>query len=409
MKQFLICALLAVAASGVRADGLEQSVAETLKLLSEKGIAVDVSAAQKSVALALARTADPGAEVVPDADMKHRQDELAGRDFVMGMRLGITNGLPVVADVTAGGPAAKAGVTMGDVITAIGSTNSFDLITLPDALRATRGHAADKIALQFRRQVGVSNSAEVTLVSLQIPVIECAETLPNGIFYVKINGLFAGGGAAIAETLRNWSAKSRSGVILDLRGASGDEVEGVKTVAGLFAKDGDVLYTLRDRRDRELQTVTASDAKKLGVPVMVLIDRETRGAAELLAAVLCGSVKGAMVVGRASRGDPMIREYVKLQSGDLLYVATKQAVTADGARYDGHGGVRPDVQAGGAAQPEFDVEPVADRRALLEQELQDFALRNRIRGDAALRRAVDILLGLKALNIGSNSGGPSTN
>ncbi len=407
MKRILLAVLFVFAARGAMAGGVEQSVEETLKLLSDKGITVDAAAAQKSVTLALARTADPGAEIVGDDIAKHRQEELAGRDFAAGFRLGITNGLPLVVDVTADGPAAKAGIVKGDVITVIGSTNSYDVIALPDAIRATRGHAADKIDFQLRRSGSTSNSATVTLALQPLPVIESSETLPNGIFYLKVNGLFSGAGKAIADALRGWTAKSRSGVIIDLRGATGDDIESVKTVGSLFAKSGDLLYSIRDRRDQDVQVVKAGGEKSLGVPVMVLIDRDTRGTAEVLAAVLNDSVKGAMVVGRFSRADPLIREYVKLGSGDLLYIATKQIVTADGTHYNGHAGVKPDVQAGGAAShPDYDAEPVADRRQLLDQELQDFALRNRVRGDATLRRAVDLLLGLKALNIGHDASSP---
>lgn len=404
MKRIFCAMVFAALGNGVWADGVEQSVAETLKLLGEKGMTVDATAAQKSVVLALARTADPGAEIVADDVAKHRQEELTGRDFAAGFRLGITNGLPLVVDVTADGPAAKAGILKGDVITVIGSTNSFDVITLPDAIRATRGHAGDKIDFQLRRSGSTSNSATVALSLSQLPAIESSETLPNGIFYLKVNGLFGGSGTAIAEALRGWSAKSRSGVIIDLRGASGDDAESVKEIASLFAKDGDLLFSVRDRRDQDVKVFKASNAKALGVPVMALIDRDTRGAAEVLAAVCNDSVKGVMIVGRYSRADSLVREYVKLGSGGLLYLATKQIVTADGTHYDGRAGVKPDVMAGGgAAQVDYDAEPVVDRRQLLDQELQDYALRNRVRGDTTLRRAVDLLLGLKALNIGHDA------
>ena len=402
MKHFLLCLVLASASRFAFAGGVEDGVLEAMGIVQQKNLKIDDDAARKAVVLAIARTADPGAELLSDSMAQNRRDELAGRCFSAGFRLTISNGLPQVVDTTADGPAARAGLAKGDVISQIGTSNQFDLINLPDALRATRGHAADKIELQIRHAGSATNSAAtLTLAQLNLPAIECAETLPNGIFYIKLNGLFANGGAALADALNGWSAKNHGGVILDLRGASGDDLESAKTVASLFAKENDPLFSIRDRGDKELQTCTATAGKPLGIPVLVLIDRDTRGASELLAAVMAGSVKGAMLVGRSSRGDPLAREQVKLASGDFLYIATRQIVTSDGTRYDGRTGVKPDVQAGGGGQIEYDAQPVADRRQLLDQELQDFALRNRIRGDSALRRAVDILLGLKALNIGA--------
>lgn len=400
MKGIQLLTCIAATATVALAEDVGKTVTETLRLLQDKGIQVDAPRAQRAVALALAQTVDPGAGIATREDEQHRRDEDAGRDFAAGVRLSVSNGLPVIVEVTPESPAAKAGLAPGDVIMAVES-NAIELITLPDAAQALRGHQQRTIAIQYRNGKNGTNAARLSLELASIPPVECAETLPNGICYIKANGLFAGSGEAIAGTLRESAARNRNGVILDLRGAAGGDLASVKVIASLFTRDGEQLLTLRDRDDRELASVAAAGSKPLGVPVMVLIDSETRGASELLAAVLNDSVRGAMIVGRESAGDPLIREHVPLQSGDLLYVATRQVVTAGGGRYDGRKGVKPDVQAGGVAQPEYDAEPVADRRALLDQEIRDFALRNRIRGDSALRRTVDILLGLKALNIGA--------
>lgn len=409
MKKLFAIMLVALVARCAAADAISDAVSEALGIFQQKNLKVDDTAARRAVVLAIARTADPGAEILSEADAAHQRDERAGRDFTAGFRLSITNGLPVVIDVATNSPAQKAGLNRGDILTATSETNLLDVVTLPEILRLTRGHAADTLALQYRNARSPSNTASVTLELATLPAIECAETLPNGIYYIKLNGLYAGAGAAVADALRNWTAKSKSGVILDLRRAGGDDLESVRTIASLFARPGDLLFSLRDRSDQDISVFKATDGKPLGVPVMAVVDHETSGASEVLAAVLNDSVKGAMLVGRTSHADPLVREYVKLQSGDLLYIATKQIVTADGSRQNGRTGVKPDVQVASAGSlAEYDAEPVADRRQLLEQELQDYALRGRIRGDAALRRAVDILLGLKALNIGSGEQpGPS--
>ena len=406
MKRFgmMVAGMLAV--QSVSADTLTEAVHEALGIFQANHLKIDDATTRRAVIQSIARTADPGAETLTQEDAAHRREELSGRDYSAGFRLTITNGLPVIIDVATNSPAQQAGLAAGDLLLATSETNPLDVVTLPEILAATRRHGPDTLALHYRSGKSASNTTAVKLELRNLPAIECAETLPNGIYYIKVNGLYAGGGEAIAEALRTWTASNRSGVIMDLRGATGDDLEGVKTVASLFAKSGDLLFSLRDRADQEIAVYKAAASKNVGVPVMAMVDHDTRGAAEALAAVLSDSVKGAMLVGRTSRGDPMIREYVKLQSGDLLYLATRQLVTAEGGRHDGKTGVKPDVlvSASGTLN-EYDAEPVADRRQLLEQELQDYALRGRMRGDAALRRAVDILLGLKALNIGA---APST-
>lgn len=400
----LTLALVLASAPGARAEDIADGVTDALAVLASNNIPVEAAAARKAALLAVVRSADPGARLVTPEQARHRREEADGRDFAIGVRLSMTNGQPLVIGVESNSPAARAGLARGDVLTVVDETNWLDLVTLPQAVAAIRGHSNATLQVQWRNAASDTNSAAVQFDLLRTPAIECTERLPNGLLYVKLNGLFPGAGTAVADTLRSWSATNRSGVILDLRGAGGADADGVAKIAGLFAKPGERLYTLRDRRDQELRAVKADGGKPIGLPIMALVDRHTSGAAELLAAILNDSVKGAMLVGEPTAADPLVREYQPLPSGDLLYLATRQAVTADGSRYDGRFGVAPDVRVNETAETEYDAAPQADRRALLEEELHDYRLRTRIRGDAILRRAVDILLGLKALNIGADHG-----
>ena len=75
--------------------------------------------------------------------------------------------------------------------------------------------------------------------------------------------------------------------------------------------------------------------------------------------------------------------------------------TADGLRYTGQHGLDPAIPIGEREKDTRDYEPpvnLLDRRATLDVEARDAALRRRVRGDGALERAVDMLIGLKSLN-----------
>jgi C-terminal processing protease CtpA/Prc len=134
---------------------------------------------------------------------------------------------------------------------------------------------------------------------------------------------------------------------------------------------------------------------------MVLVDGRTTGAAELLAATLSGTGRGAMIIGQPTAGDPGIRQRVSLSSGEELYLATRRLVVAGEDKYSGQDRVRPDIYVDPAVRY-VDYEPeeplLTDRRETTRRELETRALRLHIRGDAALTRAMDVLIGLKALN-----------
>ena len=145
-------------------------------------------------------------------------------------------------------------------------------------------------------------------------------------------------------------------------------------------------------------------AKRFDLSVYLVTDPLLTGGRSVeatVAAVLAGGVKGAMIIGRETAGDPMIREARKLSTGRYALLATRQLKTADGATYSGANGVAPDVVINDAALDETVYEPDAPvlrkGKTMSDEEKDDRALRDRTRNDTYLRRAADVLLGLKAL------------
>jgi len=132
----------------------------------------------------------------------------------------------------------------------------------------------------------------------------------------------------------------------------------------------------------------------------VLVDAQTSGAAEALAAMLVGGGRGVMLIGAATRGDPAVRELVPLPDGGTAYLATRRLVAADGSVYAGREGIQPAIRAGGQpSAPDYEPPKVPGQPAPSDEEKESLRLRQRVKDDPALRRAVDVLLGLRALNL----------
>jgi carboxyl-terminal processing protease len=246
-------------------------------------------------------------------------------------------------------------------------------------------------------------TSRVGRVAQVLPSVASGEVLPFALGLLRIQHLHPGSGAEALSLLQAWQETGLYGVVVDLRGADGEDLESVEVIGGALAKAGDVLFAFRDGADQDVQVVLATGGA-LRFPIMVLVDEETGGAAEVLAAVLRDSVRGAMVFGQPTRGDFLLREAVEVSPGMSYQIATRRLVTGDGTVYTGRGGVRPDVmvmrQETGAT--DFRAER-SRRRQVVEEEVEQQKLHVRTRGDAALRRAVDVLLGLKALDIRPHS------
>lgn len=370
--------------------------------LAGHGIRIGDDADRASLYECIARTVDPSARVYEGDAFALQARRNAGEGLHPGFTLTMSNGAPVVASVPDGYPA---DLRAGDRLLAIGAqpvTNlSYDTI-----LATLRERETTNLTLLIQRNGLATSTVSVALAPGRIPVLELVELFPRAIGYARVNGWFPGAATSLAAVVRAWAAEERAGAILDLRGAGGDDVEGVASLAGLFASPGSLLFSFRDRDGNELASHRApADAAPLAIPLIVLVDARTAGAAELFAAVASDSLLGSLVVGRATAGDPSIREGLPLPGGHVLYIATRHAVTGNGLLLDGTEGLAPNLPV--SARPgrtEYEPDGAGDRRQRLEEEALDRALRDRIRGDDDLQRAVDVVLGLKALNIRPKAG-----
>ena len=228
-----------------------------------------------------------------------------------------------------------------------------------------------------------------------LTTLDAVELWPEGLAYLKVNALGAGSGAEVLAHLRCLS--DRTGVILDLRGADGADLEAVAALASPFRCQGEPLFTVSDLRGRELAAYTATSAVPCEVPLMVLTDRGTRGSAEALASCFRG-VPGVMTIGMPTCGETQLRELLPLPDASFLYIATRRLVPAGRPAYD-RTGVQPDVEVtvfdpGAFANGDS---PIRGRTASAKT-VRDHELMLRVGHDVVLRRAADILLGLKALD-----------
>ena len=225
--------------------------------------------------------------------------------------------------------------------------------------------------------------------------LDAVELWPEGLAYLKVNALGAGSGGEVLAHLR--CLNDRTGVILDLRGADGADLDAVATLASPFRRAGEPLFTVSDLRGRELAAYTATSMPPCRVSLMVLIDRGTCGSAETLAAC-CRGVPGVMTIGTSTRGDAQLRELLPLPDASFLYVATRRLVPA-GRPACAFTGVEPDIEVAAFDPGAFanGDSPIRGRVASAKT-VRDHELMLRVNHDVVLRRAADILLGLKALD-----------
>jgi hypothetical protein len=170
------------------------------------------------------------------------------------------------------------------------------------------------------------------------PHLDRHSVLEAGVAYLRVRTVALGLADEVATLYQALAATNQlKGLILDLRFAEGDDYLAATTVANLFvAEERDLLDW-----GRGLMKSTAK-TNALAGPVAVLINNETAGAPEALAAVLRETGVG-LLLGNATRGAAMTTKEFPLATGQRLRIASTP-VKLPGDLTIPLSGVAPDIQ-----------------------------------------------------------------
>lgn len=370
-----------------------------------------LDAASISLLETVIRMGDPSVRFLTNDELHAQNQALAGIQWNAGLTIVTTDGLPQIESVEAGGAAAAAGIQAGERLEKIGDwslSNGSGILAIQEALQAGD---TDMLVLGISTEDGVSRTVDVQRNKGTAPAILSREDLPAGLGYLQLAGVFPGMADAVRAIIAKWNEEERFGIILDLRNASGTATEEIIKVASCWRPNGKFWYRVTDAAGVLQEEVPVSkEESKAAVcaemPLMVLVDAETSGAAELLAAVLDGSVRGALLIGQTTAGNPLVRDAIELPGGNRhAWLAVRQIHTADKAVYNGQAGITPNVVID-EAEMNTEVVPFQEKsrfpgKTPSKEEQEDLALHKRTQNDAFLRRAVDILLSLKAIGYGN--------
>jgi hypothetical protein len=169
------------------------------------------------------------------------------------------------------------------------------------------------------------------------PLVSKSNVFDGEIGYVRIERVGDGLANAVREACSKLGTTNKlAGVILDLRYAAGDDYASAAATAELFIKKAQALLNWGTGM---VQSKESSDA--LSLPVAVLVNRQTVGAAEALAAVLRETGAGLILGGRTA-GEAMIAQEFPLKNGERLRIATAPIQLGDGSALSEQG-LKPDI------------------------------------------------------------------
>ncbi len=170
-----------------------------------------------------------------------------------------------------------------------------------------------------------------------VPLITQTNRFNREFGYVRIGAVRPGLDRAFMATIESMLTNGAlRGMVIDLRFAGGTDYGAAAEFAGLFAdKEPAVIKAAKD-----VFKASAGD-KAILIPVMVLANRETAGAAEAAAAGL-REIKAALIIGNKTAGQATAFEDFKMSTGDTVRIATEPVQLGNGKAIP-LGGVVPDI------------------------------------------------------------------
>jgi carboxyl-terminal processing protease len=258
------------------------------------------------------------------------------------MEIGINaDGVLTIIAPLKGTPAERAGLLAGDLILSIDG-KATDGMSSDAAVKLIRGPKGSTVKFGIVRD-GAPREISVVRDTIQVPTLDQDYDRATGIYTISLYEFTGTSAGLFSRAMADFKASGATKLIVDLRGNPGGYLDSSVDIASHFLPRGEVVVT-EDYKGNEQNLVHRSSGKDslpAGTKVVVLIDRGSASASEILA----GALKDhgvATLIGTRSFGKGSVQELVHI--GDAaLKVTIARWLTPSGASIS-NGGLAPDIE-----------------------------------------------------------------
>jgi carboxyl-terminal processing protease len=311
--------------------------------------------------------------------VQQQHNALQGEYEGIGAYMEVKDGHVVIMAPMDGAPAQRAGLRPGDIVLKVDGQNVADL-RLDEVVGRILGPAGTQVTLTILDpQTG--NTRDVTLERAKITIDNVTwQQLPSTtIAHVRISAFSEGVTQDLKDTLAEIQSQGVTGLVLDLRSNPGGLLGEAVGVTSQFLESGNVLL-VKDAQGKVTPVPVQPGGVAVDIPMVVLVDRGTASAAEIVAGALQDAGR-ATVVGETTFGTGTVLQEFPLSDGSVLLLAVEEWLTPKG-RVIWHQGLDPDM----VVTLPSGVDPLLP---LTERDLTAEQVRDS--GDAQLLQALELL------------------
>jgi carboxyl-terminal processing protease len=279
-------------------------------------------------------TLDPHSNYLDPDSFSEMRDEQRGRFHGLGIQItkrGPDKPLTIIAPID-GTPASRAGLLSGDIISEIEGEPTIDL-TVQDAVRRLKGDKGTKVTITIQRP-GRAEPFEVTIERDEIPIqsVRVAYVLEPDVGVIRIANFTTTTADELDEAIDRLREQGMKRILLDLRANPGGLLDQAVEVAQRFiAPDKLIVYTQGRISGSNQRFVARKVRTRAEEPLVVLVDRSSASASEIVAGAVQDHDRG-LVVGETTFGKGLVQRVIPIQvsGGGALAVTTAKYYTPSG-------------------------------------------------------------------------------
>jgi len=255
------------------------------------------------------------------------REEQRGKYYGVGMTVGPRNNKVIVIAPFVGTPAYKAGIRPGDIIAAVDG-KSCDNMSTSDVADLLKGPKGTTVRITILRE-GSDKPLEFNVIRDEIPrnSVDLAFLIRPGIGYIHVTGFQETTEHEVSEALDKFG--DMKGLILDLRQNPGGLLNEGVGVADKFLKKGQVIVSHHGRASQEKRYVATHGNGGREYPLVVLVNRGTASAAEIVAGAIQDHDRG-LIAGETTFGKGLVQTVYPLSENTGLALTTAKYYTPSG-------------------------------------------------------------------------------
>ena len=270
---------------------------------------------------------DPYTTYLSEQAVESARMNQGGAYVGIGAKVEIKKNKLIVIEVFEGLPADENGVKAGDEIIQIDGNDVSDLKGVAQQLLNGKKNSTVKVLILSN---GVEREISVKRTGVKPKAVPVVKLFDDGVGYIALDRFSKTASKEVESALRLLIIDETKGIVLDLRNNPGGLLqEAIKIVNLFIPKEQLVVSTKSNVESYNQEFTTTKQPVSLEVPLVVLINKNSASASEIVAGAL-QDLDRAVVLGKRSFGKGLVQRPLPLPYGSQLKVTISKYFTPSG-------------------------------------------------------------------------------